>query len=350
MIRPISAFGTRLRPAALFAALSLVSAAPVAHSQMVLCENGQCLPAISTMTYFNRPAYKLTDGKTEAIIVPQIGRIMSFGKVGGPNLLWNSASSQSSGSGWQNYGGDKNWLAPQSWWKTFHGTDGWPPDPAHDGQPHAVEVISGGKLQMTSPLSPTGIRFIRTLYFDDKGQFVIEQTARKEKGGMVRASIWSITQTAPGDAVFLPMNPQSPYKNGYYKIGKWSESHRTEAVAPNLLRIVPASAGGGSKIGLDSPVSALASVRDGMAFVQKSALPKGQYPDGADGAGFPVEFYVNGDPKTYYYELELLGPLHNFVNGSKWTHTVRWSLHDLPSKDALSSEVGAAVGKLLLGG
>lgn len=335
--------------AALFLVTLCVAGHPsIAHSQMVLCENGECVPAISATTYFNRPAWKFTDGKTEAIIVPQIGRIMRFSKVGGPNLLWNSPTAQGIDWGWKNYGGDKSWLAPQTSWPAFHGK-AWPPDPAHDGQAHSAEVLTGGKVQMTSPLSVSGIRFIRTMYFDPNGEFVIEQTAKKEKGPLVRASIWSITQTAPGEAVFLPMNPQSPYKHGYFKLGKVSETHQTEAVTPNLLRVVPASADGGSKIGLDAPVSALASVRDGVAFVQKSALPQGQYPDGADGAGFPVELYINGDPKTFYYELELLGPLQNFVAGSKWTHTVRWSLHDLPSKDALSSEVAAAVEKLLFG-
>ena len=91
------------------------------------------------------------------------------------------------------------------------------------------------------------------------------------------------------------------------------------------------------------------SYLDSVAFVQKSELPKGRYPDGADGAGFPVEFYVSGDPKMFYCELEILGPLKVFKVGGKSTHTVRWSLHDLPSKDVNSPAVVEAVQGLIYG-
>ena len=315
--------------------------------QSALCINGECAPAISKTTFFARPAYKLTDGKTEAIIVPQIGRIMRFGKVGGPNLLWNAPTPQISGSGWKNYGGDKTWLAPQSFWKTFHGNDKWPPETVLDGEAHQAEVVSGGKLKMTSGISQTGIRIVRTLGFDSNGEFVIQQTAIKERGPVVRAGIWSISQLIPGEAVFLPLNRSSTYKAGIHVLGKVGAKQQIDVLQPNLARVVPAPDVTGGKWGVDAPVSSIVSVKNGVAFLQKSPKPAGQYPDGADGAGFPVELYINADPKVFYVELELLGPLQNFVAGSKSTHTVRWSLHDLPSQNVASPEVVGAVEKLL---
>ncbi len=323
-----------------------ISKTQAQEATSALCKDGQCQPAISALQYQGRRAYKLTDGRAEAIIVPGIGRVMSFGKVGGPNLLWNLAGSPAS-KGWKNYGGDKTWLAPQSSWKVFHGSDNWPPDSAFDGTPQRVEVVSGGKLRLTTPLSVSGFRLTRLMYFNARGEFVIEQTARKERGAPLRAGLWSITQVVPGDATFFATNSQSAYPNGYFKIQGRGEKQQISSPAPGLLRITPIAGDDGIKFGVDAPVSSLISVRDGVAFLQKSDKPEGTYPDGASGAGFPTELYVNGDAKNFYCEMEILGPLKTFAVGGKSTHTVRWSLHALPSKNVDSSAVTDAVKKLL---
>lgn len=344
---------SNFRRAALLFAVAFPAQNPKAQAQAIpnaLCENGECQAAIAAVDYEGRAAYKLTDGRTEAIIVPEIGRVMSFGKVGGPNLLWNAAQAPKN-AGWKNFGGDKTWLAPQGSWKQFHGSDNWPPDPAFDGTPHRAEVLSGGKLRLTTPLSVTGIRLTRVMYFDANGEFVIEQTARKEKGAPIRAGLWSITQTVPGEAVFLPVNPRSTYAGGFRRFEAPSEAQKLALVKPNLLRITPANEGGGLKFGVDATVSSIASLRDGVAFLQKTAQPQGNYPDAqGQGAGLPVEIFVLGDAKSFYVEMELLGPLKTFAVGGKSTQTVRWSLHTLPSKNANSPAVADAVEKLLFNG
>ncbi len=313
------------------------------------CINGECEAAIAKTTYQNRAAYKLTNGAVDAIIIPEIGRIMSFGKTGGPNLMWNARPEQLAKTGWKNYGGDKTWLAPQENWPSVNGSKSWPPDNALDGQPHKADVLTGGKLQLTTPLSPTGIRIVRTMYFDDNGEFVIEQTARKESGAPVKASIWNVTQIVPGQAIFAAVNPESSYQDGIYRF-KDEKAQTVELVKPNLLRIQMQPNGEIGKVGIDTKVAALATVRDGLAWVQKAPRPDGDYPDAPDdkSVGFPTELYLYGNPKMFYQELEFLGPLRQAQIGDSWTHTVRWSLHQLPSADVDSPEVTAAVEKLLL--
>lgn len=320
-----------------------------AQPESALCADGMCKPAISQTTYFNRTAYRLTDGKTEAVIVPAIGRIMRYAQVGGPNLMWNASSTKAAEKGWSNYGGDKTWLSPQSSWKQFHGKDSWPPDVAFDGKPHEIEVISGGKLRMTTPLSPTGIRISRLMYFNTQGEFVIEQTATKLKGAPIKAGIWSISQTLPADAVFLPLGPRSDYQERYTWLSSVNPELKVAVVKPNLLRIDPRTVGKNSaKIGVDSDVSSLVSVRSGVAWKQVSTKPAGPYPDGIKaGAGFPVELYINADPNAFYQELELLGPLKTFAPGGKSTHTVRWSLHNLSSTNVDAPEVVDEVERLI---
>ncbi len=313
-----------------------------------LCVDGQCQPAISQTIYEGREAFRLTDGKSEAVVVPSLGRVMRFGKVGGENLLWNSpASTQFKAGDWKNYGGDKTWLSPQSSWGTFHGKNGWPPDPAFDGTPHQPEVLSGGKLKLVSNTSPRlGIRLERVMWFSDAGEFVIEQSAVKTSGEPVRVGLWSISQSAPG-TVFVPLAPDSAYQNGFMRFGNAPSTEQSVSTASEMLRLDPQARGGGAKFGVDAPVASLASVRGGLAWVQRSAKPKGQYPDGAEDHGFPVEIYVNGDQKTFYVELELLGPLVNMVKGQKQTHTVRWSLHDLPSTNVDDGATQSALAALL---
>ncbi len=315
-----------------------------------LCRNGECGPVITQTTYAKRPAYRLSDGKSEAVIVPSLGRVMRWGKVGGPNLLWNAASVSKNPGDWKNYGGDKTWLSPQSSWKVLHGSNGWPPDTAFDGTAQKASVLTGGKLKLVSPTSPRiGIRLERVMSFNERGEFVIEQTAIKTAGAPVRLGLWSISQSNSPDAVFLPTSPTSPYKNGFYNLGQAAGvAEQNARIEGNLLRVSPRPlAKSSAKFGVDAPVSAIVAVKGDLAWLQQSAKPAGQYPDGSDGAGFPVEVYVNGDPNAYYVELELLGPLVNLFKGSKMSHTVRWSLHDLPSKNVDDAPTRAAIEALL---
>lgn len=47
---------------------------------------------VEKTTYNGLEAYRLSDEKTEAVIVPSLsGRVMRYGAVGGANWLWNAA-------------------------------------------------------------------------------------------------------------------------------------------------------------------------------------------------------------------------------------------------------------------
>ncbi|RYX81774.1 DUF4380 domain-containing protein [bacterium] len=340
----VPALAARAQPSTAFPFAAPSFANPTASS--LLCINGECQPVISTTTYFGRPAYRLTNGKDEAVIVPALGRVMRYGKVGGPNLLWNSPTFSGLDWGWKNYGGDKTWLAPQSYWGVMS-DKGWPPDSAIDGAPHEAEVVTGGKLKMVSGTSKTsGIRVERIMGFNDAGEFEIQQSAIKTAGSPLRVGLWSVSQSVPAQAVFVPTSPDSPYANGFFRF-ETKGKKQSAVVEDGLLRLEPKSEGEGQKFGIDSPVAAIASVSDGVAWVQKSAKPDGQYPDGVEKHGFPVEVYINGTPKAYYVELEMLGPLVNMVKGQKMTHTVRWSLHDLPSRDLNDTATKSAIAALL---
>jgi hypothetical protein len=203
-------------------------------------------------------------------------------------------------------------------------------------------------LRVDGPVSDTsGVALSREYSFAPNGDFIISQIASKKSGPPLFLSLWSITQVPKPDAIYLPLNPLSPYKQGFF----WQSAPRPDAVAevtPTQLQLRPVAAGD-YKIGADSPVATIVAVRDGVAFRLRAHKPPGQYPDGADKAGFPVEIYSSGPQKKgeVFCELELLGPLKFTRAGQSWRHTVRWDLRRLINR-GINSEAQRAEVKTLL--
>jgi hypothetical protein len=294
--------------------------------------------------YQGRAAYRLSNGVTDAVVVPSLGRLMRYGFVGGPNWLWNAPHVRKSDV-YKNVGGDKTWPAPQLAWRNG---GNWPPDAVWDGGPHRAQVLSGARLRTTSGLwREFGLRLVREYSFARNGDFLITQTFVKESGAPRLHAIWNVTQVQP-EAVFLPTNSNSAYRNGYHW---YSQPHQDELVSilPGMLQVV-SSKKVGYKIGVDAPVAAIAAVKNGVVFLERAPRPQGDYPDGAIGAGFPVQLYDSGgdNAREHFTELELTSPLRPFRKGSRWTHTLRWSLHRLPSTDWQTPAARKVIEDLLL--
>lgn len=305
--------------------------------------------SLAAVKYGGMAAYRLSDGRSEAVVVPALGRVMRYGLVGGANWLWNSVPGSVKSGEWRNWGGDKSWPAPQSQWPLSIGKN-WPPSPAWDGVPHRAEVLPGGRLRLTSGLWPRwNCRVIREYSFDESGAFQISQTFEKTSGPPVELGLWNITQIATPEAIFLPANPQSAYVNGFHWLTKPEKLPDISLVRPNLLRIRPSGAGT-NKIGVDAPLSTVVVVKNGLAFRQSAARLAGSYPDGALESGFPLEvFDIGGGGAGHYMETELLSPLRLFYAGTRWTHSVKWSLHSLNQAKVESPQFEAAIESLIKG-
>ena len=308
---------------------------------------------IEETTFAGFPAFRLSDGKTEAVVVPFLaGRVMRFGAVGGANWLWNAPEEKRALDGYINWGGDKTFAGPHGTWSAFAPTL-WPPEPTWDGPYSVVGTGSetGDALHRLVLKSGVwrgfGVVIERSFGWNESGEFVVTQRIEKVAGEPRLLSVWQVAQIAPPDAVFLPLSPRSAYAKGFHAFGALPVSSDVATALPTLLRVRP-TAKKGYKLGADSPVAAIAAVKDGAALVLRAAKPKGDYPDGAEGAGFPVEFYNHGaSGAEQYVEIELLSPLRRFVRGGGWTHSVRWSLHPLSSKDVDSVAVQTEIDQLL---
>jgi len=263
-------------------------------------------------------ALRLSNGLVEAVVVPAIGRVMQFHRVGGENVLWEDESldglrSGVDAEGWSNFGGDKIWPSPQAGWETFTGRP-WPPPEAFDSRPYEAE-LQGEQLLLRSPVdNHYGIQTLRRIQLLP-GQPVmgISTEFRKLSGEPVRAGIWVITQTRDPERVFvlLPENPRMP--SGF--VSQMGPVPGDLSLQGRLLSLSrdPAEK---IKIGTEG-LSLLWVGPEDLLRIDAPELP-GEYPDD----GSRTEVYTNSDPLPYV-ELETLGPLATLACGDviEWTNT-----------------------------
>ncbi len=270
-------------------------------------------------------AVRLRSSTAEAIIVPAIGRVMSFRLRDGENVLWTDSalagrSGDPTGKEWVNFGGDKSWPAPEAEWRTFTGYGNWMPPPGFDGLPHEAR-IEGATVVLVAPIDRFyGIRHERHIALAaDAARMTIATTYIRVSGAPARVGIWVITQFVDPVAVFVPVPPRSRFPDGHYvfRDAPWPQRE----VRDGLIRITrdPRVA---HKLGSDA---------DRMLWVGENVMCLVASPRVADAAaeypdrGASAEVYTNPDPKRYV-ELETLGPLATLQPGDRITQTNTYTL------------------------
>ena len=314
---------------------------------------------VTTISWHGWPqAVKLSNGIVEAVVVPQIGRVMAFEFTGHPetnplyeNPDWMPAKNRLPKPGeWANYGGDKVWPAPQSDWPRLIGHD-FPPDPAFDGLPETVHLLPTG-LRLASPTSREfGLHIERTITLrPGRPCLYLTQTLARTAPGAAPdrpVAVWDITQVS-GDGLFaLPLpaltaTPNAPFPLGY-------QSLSSPPVAPPFWRVITVQ---GRRVLLvrRDPVNshkAATKARDGwlvhvsaagIVFAEHSAVaPGGVYPDDNS----PGEVYSTAGASNYL-EMETLGPLAQVRPGHSLTLQSIWHLSRLPAAPTNDTEAALA--------
>ena len=291
-------------------------------------ENAQAEVSIKTIDYHGwKDAYRLSNGTVEVIVVPQIGRIMHYGLVNGPNMLWNNAdlagktTDLASGvKDWNNYGGDKLWPAPQSRW-------GWPPDPVIDSAPQKVKALPNHHLLMVGQASQTaGVRFEREIALEPTGTRVtlintIINTGQKNGPATVDWGVWEVAQVDDPAEARLMLNKHGLFPDGFHILSDkplLPEAFRRTDTQLILKRHPQTSA----KVGGDAPEGVLEAIVKGFKFTVSTVHEAGAaYPDG----GCAQEIYTSTDPAKYV-ELELLGPMQALKPDAARQFVTHWNL------------------------
>jgi hypothetical protein len=269
-----------------------------------------------------KECWKLANGTVDLVFVPKIGRIMRYGKVGGPNVLWENPKMLGKlpieTKDWQNFGGDKVWPGPQTVW-------GWPPDPELDPGKHEAKLLSGNRLLVIGAASgKSGVRFEREIAMDPAGTGVrIVNRMVNTSTKPVKWAVWEIAQIDDPDYATLPLSPVEVHPLKYYPFPDNVPLAERVTVEPDRV-VIRRDTQKSAKIGSYSEKSEASSVKAGQRFritVEDRAEPSERYPHG----GGRQEIYTNPNPDSYV-ELEMLGPVRDLKPGERSELRLRWTL------------------------
>lgn len=274
-------------------------------------------------------AWKLSNAACELIVVPQIGRVMSFRLTGRNNVFWINESlagktAPSDDGQWHNFGGEKLWPTQQSLWPQYTG-NAWPPPYPYDGGPATAEALPDG-MRLTTALDPHfGARAVREFHLDPIRPVVrIHQYHQKSAGKPLPMTLWSVAQVRGPRFAMLPSGVEvegKPYLNLLANPTINVSAHQgvislhNDDQADQKIGVVPQA---GRQEGWVAAV-----LDDGQMLVLSHQIhPDGTYPDG----GCDAEVYTAAARSGGYVELELLGPLNTIKKGERLDDDAVWTL------------------------
>lgn len=272
------------------------------------------------------PTYRLSDGVYELHVLPEIGRVMHFSRVGEPNLFWNNPHPVTiKPNEWANFGGDKLWPWPQD---PKAGGWGWPPPVEIDRGPYFWDYpacVNHRWIDWNGPPAHYADRQgSRTTVFKDSGvatQYTIERPPLSSVESGTPVAAWSIVQIPVVDAVYVRLIEPNAAPTS---MNEKPKPVRFERVNDRWLKFPGDYTG--TKIGVAGDLLA-ARVGDRVFVMQRTAGnddPDLEKPVAA-------QIYFAGAPKTgidatTYTELELIGPTKSLATDQFATLETTWKI------------------------
>ena len=287
-------------------------------------------------------AIELRNDVARVVVVPAVGRILHYGKVGGANLLFVdpqhlSKVNDSRGAmmvdgkpDWIAYGGDRVWPTEEDRFAEVNGARR-PPDWFFDGMPWNAR-IDGDEVVMECEVSEfCGAKVVRRISLaEDSARVTIRQTLTKVRLGKreniepIPLTIWNISTLRLPEQIFFPLNPDSCF-DGQVLVPEWPDLlnrgaenvHREQGIGVFLPNNVD------QKVAADAPNWIAAIVGDEVIVERFEFDPQREYPDG----GTSVSAYLNPN----LGEVECLSPMMQLKPGESLDHSVVWDLGSVGS-------------------
>lgn len=266
----------------------------------------------------------LADGTLDLIVIPTGGRVISVKDRRGGDLLWSSSMPAKPGA-WNNLGGDKSWVWPQSAWGKTPGLPEWPPAAGMDQAPFTLTRegnSKGSSVRATGPafdLAGGRVRIVRQIELPSPG--CVRITSRLEAVSGKPAgdwAIWEITQIPWPDWVTIEGVPHSPMPPLSLGQSPW----RAATLEGQTLAL-PTADGPSAKAGADG--RQIAAHTAAQTAGQTLRLQIAHTSAGQREPGESLQVYRTSSPgKNRYVELELTSPKHPLTPGHPATLVVEW--------------------------
>lgn len=288
-------------------------------------QNARAAVSVDKIDYCGwKDSYKLSNGKTSVVVVPQAGgRIMEF-SLDGDTPMWVNPEELGKTyppvvGEWHNYGGYKTWPSPQSVW-------GWPPDPYLDQAPAVVEKTGPGSIRITGANSPNaGITFVKDLTLDSSSsRLIVSQKMINTSDKTVEWGIWDVTQVKPAGRVAFPVNPSSRFEDGVLQL--YVDPNNTDKIKHWRVRDGICILEPGKfieKIGADPSNGWMLWANEDLVYIKLFPVQKinAVYQDG----GCQIELFNAPGPPAYI-EMEASSPVIKLKPGEKTEFTEIWLL------------------------
>jgi hypothetical protein len=264
---------------------------------------------------------RLANSAAQAVIRPDIGRIISFGRPGGSNRLWVAEDPDAFGTQMPLYGGLKIMVTPEVLWSQVRKTAR--SDPATDGGPWEVLEQSTRHVRMQIFSPDLGVTVTWTIRLHEKQpELQIDYDMKRTEENPFPVHLWSITQVPLEGDLFMSCLPhtQAPYRNCIW--------------APRLddaVELLPdRQALRFSGLPVNEPLK-VGTFGRWIAHLQKNEVfmicaQRVQRRAYAEGSNLQAFSWAGHFP---FYEMEVTSPLYDLCLGESFQTLETWKLFDV---------------------
>lgn len=284
------------------------------------------LPAGKAFGWTN--AIRLQNEQVEAIIAPDVGRLVWFSLRGQDSPLRLDPALQGQrppdNERFFNVGGDWLWPVAQARWPLLN-PDGrnWPPPAVLACRPWTASAwidSAGAQCAQLSreygqPLNIVVTRLFRLA--PGQRALMVHQRIERTAPSPHPVVLWNISQIARAREIVMPIKRRSRFQKGL-KILMGRNPPLSDLIRCRNIRVYRVAAGREIKLGSDSPRGWIAASRDSLIIFESVVNSfAGEFPDG----GCVVEVYSNDG--LGYSEIETFSPEAYLAPGMVLKNTLR---------------------------